>query len=312
MVKTIPRNFEWKEMYKHTEPGINAEGVRVYPFDRCFPIDVSFHKVSGPRLVRLNRHEFLEIMYIYSGRTKIQVRDRILPTKAGDLVIVGPNLYHRILYKSNDDVRLVSMNFQPEIARSGKMAGEEEYYLSPFLCQGSDFPHVISNSENLPREVFDQIVKIYRELPASTLLNRMAIRTYLKMILFMLFKYYANHFGSHEMLDQEQRNLQRLQPVFDLLEENFSQAIKVEDAARCCGMSASHFMRFFKMTVGQTFRSYLISFRVAKAQHMLMNEDVSLAEISQEMGFCSQSYFGEVFKALVGTTPRTYRCRRIA
>lgn len=299
-------------MYKYTEPGINAEGVRVYPFDRSFPIDVSFHRVSGPRLVRLNRHEFLEIMYIYSGRTKIQVRDRILPTKAGDLVIVGPNLYHRILYKATDDVKLVSMNFQPEIARSGKMAGEEEYYLSPFLCQGSGFPHVISKSENLPGEVFDHIVKIHRELPACTLLNRMAIRTYLKMILFMLFKYYANHFASHEMLDQERKNLQRLQPVFDLLEENFSQPIKVEDAARRCAMSTSHFMRFFKMTVGQTFRSYLISFRVAKAQHMLMNDKVSLAEISQEMGFCSQSYFGEVFKALVGTTPRTYRCRRAA
>jgi len=308
----MPGNFVWKEMYKYTEPGINAEGVRVYPFDRSFPIDVSFHRVSGPRLVRLNRHEFLEIMYIYSGKTKIQVRDRVLSAKAGDLVVVGPNLYHRILYKASDDVRLVSMNFQPEVARSGKMAGEEEYYLSPFLCQGSDFPHVISNSENLPQEVFSHIVNIHKELPARTLLSRMAIRTYLKMILFILFKYYANHFGSREMLYQERKNLQRLQPVFELLEENFSQPIKVQDAARCCAMSASHFMRFFKMTVGQTFRSYLISFRVAKAQHMLINDEVSLAEISQEMGFCSQSYFGEVFKALVGTTPRTYRCRRIA
>jgi len=140
----------------------------------------------------------------------------------------------------------------------------------------------------------------------------MAILTYLKVILFMLFKYYANHFGSLEMLDRERKNLQRLQPVFDLLEQNFSQPIKVEEAARHCAMSTSHFMRFFKMTVGQTFRSYLISFRVAKAQHMLMNNQGSIAEISQEMGFCSQSYFGEVFKALVGTTPRTYRCRRLA
>jgi hypothetical protein len=277
MAQTIAGNFVWKEMYKNTEPGINAEGVRVYPFDRSFPIDVGFHKASGPRLVRLNRHEFLEIMYIYSGKTKIQVRDRILPTKAGDLVVVGPNLYHRILYKPNDDVKLVSMNFQPEIARSGKMAGEEEYYLSPFLCQGSDFPHVISKSENLPGEVFDHMVKIYRELPASTLLNRMAIRTNLKIILFMLFKYYSNNFGSLEMLDRERKNLQRLQPVFDLLEQNFDQPIKVEDAARRCAMSASHFMRFFKMTVGQTFRSYLISFRVAKEHHMMMSDEVSIA-----------------------------------
>lgn len=299
-------------MYKVTEPGINAEGVRVYPFDCSFPIDVSFHKASGPRLVRLNRHEFFEVIYIYAGKTNIQVRDRILPARTGDLVVIGPNLYHRICHNPNDALKLVSMNFQPEIARCGKVAGEEEYYLSPFLYQGSDFAHVISKSANLSREVFDLIVKIYRELPASTLLNRMAIRTYLKMILFLLFKHYAKRFGSVEMLDREHKNLQRLQPVFDLLEHGFDQPIKVQDAARVCAMSSSHFMRFFKVTVGQTFRSYVTSFRIAKAQQMLMDMEMSIAEVSQQVGFCSQSYFGEVFKALVGTTPRIYRHRSLA
>jgi len=302
----------WREMYKFTEPGINAEGVRVYPFDRSFPIDVSFHKASGPRLVRLNRHEFFEIIYIYSGKTNIQVRDRILPAKTGDLVVIGPNLFHRVFHKPNDDdLRLVSMNFQPEIARSGKIAGEEEYYLSPFLCQGSDFAHVISKSENFSREIFDLILKIHGEFPVSTLLNRMAIRTYLKMILFLLFKHYANRFGSVEMLNRERKNLQRLQPVFDLLEESFALPIRVQDAARVCAMSSSHFMRFFKVTVGQSFRSYVTSFRIAKAQHLLMDKDMSIAEIGQQVGFCSQSYFGEVFRALVGSTPRSYRDQSI-
>lgn len=300
-------NFVWKEMYRFTEPGINAEGVRVYPFEHSFPIDVSFHRASGSRLVRLNRHEFFEIIYIYSGKTNIQVRDRILPAQAGDLVVIGPNLFHRVLHKRNDDLKLVSMNFQPEVARSWKVGGEEEYYLSPFLCQGTNFAHVISKSESLSQDVFDLILKIHRELPACTLIHRMAIRTYLNMILFMLFKHYANSFQSSGMLDRERKNLERLQPVFDLLEDSFAQPIKVQDAARACAMSSSHFMRLFKVTVGQSFCSYLTNFRIAKAQHLLMDKEVPIAEISQQVGFCSQSYFGEVFRTLVGTTPRTYR-----
>jgi AraC-like DNA-binding protein len=304
--------FAWKGMYSFTEPGINAEGIRVYPFDRSFPIDVSFQKAVGPRLVRLNRHEFFEIIYMYSGQADIQVRDRIFGAKSGDLVVIGPNLYHRVLHKPNADLKLVSMNFQPEIVRSGKAAGEEEYYLSPFLCQSPTFPHVISNSARLSREVFDLALKIDGELPARTLLNRMAVRTYLKMILFLLFKYYAGDFGSLKTLAGEQRNLQRLQPVFHLLEDSFAQPIKVQDAARVCAMSASHFMRFFKIAVGQTFGTYLTSFRIAKAQCMLMNKELPIAEISQQIGFCSQSYFGEVFRAMVGTTPRKYRRRALS
>jgi AraC-like DNA-binding protein len=301
-------NFPWTGTYKFVEPGINAEGVRVYPFDRSFPIDVSFQKALGRRLVRLNRHEFFEIIYVYNGRTYIQARDRVLPAKAGDLVVIGSNLYHRVLHKADAEVKLVSMNFQPEIIRSGKAVGEEEHYLSPFLCQDSHFPHVISTSRQLSGEVFDLILKIHRELPACALLNRMAIRTYLNMVLFLLLKHYEGYLGSRERVDQERRR-KRLLPVFELMEQNFGQPIEVQDAARACAMSSSHFMRFFKMAVGQTFCAYLTNFRIARAQHMLSKNEVSIAEISQLVGFCSQSYFGEVFRAQVGMTPRAYRQR---
>jgi AraC-like DNA-binding protein len=74
-------------------------------------------------------------------------------------------------------------------------------------------------------------------------------------------------------------------------------------------MSASYFMRFFKQATGQSFRAYLTGFRIEKAQSMLSSGNLSIVEISQEVGFCSQSYFGEVFRDLVGMTPRAFRRR---
>ncbi len=304
-------HFAWKGLYRFTEPRINVEGLTVYPFDPSFPIDVSFQKASGSRLVRLNRHDFFEIIYMYSGKASIQVRDRILPAKPGYLVVIGPNVYHRLLHEPYPGLRVVSLNFHPEIVRSGRAAGEEEYYLSPFLAQKANFPHVIPSSQK-SREIFELILKIHRELPAHTLLKRMAIRTYLKMILFMLFKHYSRCVGSLDMLDLERRNLERLQPAFELLEQGLAEPIKVEDAAHLCAMSCSHFMRLFKLTVGQTFRAYSTSFRIAKAQCLLTNKEIPIAEISQQMGFCSQSHFGKMFRALVGTTPRAYRQRSLA
>jgi AraC-like DNA-binding protein len=37
--------------------------------------------------------------------------------------------------------------------------------------------------------------------------------------------------------------------------------------------------------------------------------DKSVSDISQEMGFCDQSYFGTVFRKLVGMTPAGYRAK---
>jgi AraC-like DNA-binding protein len=37
--------------------------------------------------------------------------------------------------------------------------------------------------------------------------------------------------------------------------------------------------------------------------------DKSVSDISQEMGFCDQSYFGTVFRKVVGMTPAAYRAK---
>lgn len=299
--------FPWKSEYKFVEPGINAENVRLYPFDQSFPLDVSFQKITGPKLVRLNRHAFFEILYMFGGGATMQIRDLYFPMKKGTVVVIGPNLYHRILRTPNVVGKVVSLNFQPEIIRFGNSGGEEERYLNPFLFQDAQFPHIISKSPSLSRDMLDLILKIYQELPAQTVLRRLAIRTYLRMLLLLLLKHYANYLGRRENAERMQKNEQRLLPLFQFLDREFGQPIEVKDAARLCAMSLSHFMRFFKMTVGQPFRAYLTSFRIAKAQHLLSTSEIPIAEISQLVGFCSQSYFGEVFRALSGMTPGSYR-----
>jgi AraC-like DNA-binding protein len=301
--------FPWKKEYQFVEPGITAEGVRIYPFEPAFPVDVSFLTASGRSLVRMNRHEFFEVIYIFSGNTQIQVRSRSFELKQDDVVVIGPDIYHRLLHPPRMEVKLISLNFQREVIRGGDGDGEDGMYLSPFLCQGPQFPHVISSERDLSREVLDLVLKVHRELPAHTALRRLAVKTYMKGILLLLLRYFANHLGTREAVDRKQRHVQRLQPLFHHLDHHYGEHIEVADAAHLCAMSSSHFMRFFKETIGQSFRAYLGSFRIAKAQSLLSNSDAPIADISQLVGFCSQSYFGETFRYLAGTTPRAYRQR---
>ena len=74
-------------------------------------------------------------------------------------------------------------------------------------------------------------------------------------------------------------------------------------------MSQSHLMYLFREATGQSFVSYLNRFRIAKAQDLLATSDASLVAISQLVGFCSQSHFGQVFRRLIGETPNEYRAR---
>ena len=303
------KKLKWEKAYLVVEPQINAEGVHSYTFNPSCPVELGFHVHAGRHHVRMNRHNYLELLYVCEGRGDCRIQDRVFRVKRRDLLVIGPNLYHRIMCPPGSQLKLASLNFQPELVRGSDPTGDDEHYLLPFFSQSSTFPHVVSPSTGIPQRALELIQRIYAELPATTRLARLAVRTYMKDILLLLARHYSMHLGRREAFERKERALRRLQPVFEHLETHFGDPIRVEDAARLCAMSTSHFMSFFKRNTGQSFVAYLNGFRVSKAQPLLASTEKPLAEISQEIGFCDQSYFGKVFHKLAGMTPMAYRQR---
>jgi len=297
----------WEQAFQVVEPQINAEGTHVYPFNPSFPIDVRFFTLGGCNSIRMNRHHYFELYCVSDGRTTVQIQDRLFPARTGDMVVIGSDLYHRTVEPPNVRSRLTLMFFEPELIRGTGGTGEEMEYLMPFLAQKPDFPHVVPAGSGLPAEVVKLMQRIHQELPATTARARLTVKTYLKMILILLVNHYSAYLGARQDLDRKRADLERIRPLFDYLENHYDTAIPVEEAARLCAMSTSHFMYFFRRTTGQSFLSYVNHFRIAKAQVLLTTTDKPLAAISQEVAFCNQSHFGMVFRKLVGVTPLAYR-----
>lgn len=288
------------------EPQINAEGVHVWPFDPAFPMDVRFITIGEGHNVRKNRHDYFELAYLCTGAASLEIQDRSLPLKRGDLAVVGSTLYHRFECRSHPPVTLAVLFFQPDLIRAEGGPDNAEY-LTPFLLQDPNFPHVVKASAAIPAQIFDLMQRVRTELPATSPRARLAAKTYLKMILILLVNQYASYAGTVDTFRQQQRSLERLRPLFEHLEKHFEKPAQVQDAARICGMSESHFMNFFKRATGQSFMAYLNHYRIERAQALLAMTDRSVSDISQEMGFCDQSYFGTVFRKFVGMTPAAYR-----
>jgi AraC-like DNA-binding protein len=297
-----------KDTFSLVEPQINVEGVHVWPFNAACPVDVLFMNTHDRQRVRMNRHRYFEILYLCSGSGVCHIQDRFLPFQEGDLAAIGSTLYHRIECQSRSPLTIAALFFEPEFicCGSGKDGAE---YLTPFLLQDSGFPHIISGKTGVPRQILDLMLRIQAETPAATPRARLAVKTYLKMILMLLVNQYAAYAGTIETFQRQERALERLQPLFRYIGESCENAIHVRQAARLCGMSESHFMSFFKQVTGLSFVAYFNHFRIERAQALLANSDESMVSISQEVGFCDQSYFGTVFRKIVGVPPAAYRRR---
>lgn len=301
------RKLVWEDAYSVINPQITASGVHEWHFDRSFPIDLRFFVMRREADIRLNHHAYFELLHVTSGEVEYQVGDRNYTLRQGDLFVMASALPHRMRRYGRSQIRCVTLYFMPEIIRGHDSTSDDVQYLMPFLVQNSGFPHVVPAESGVPAQILEFMKKIYAELPADSSRARLTVRTYLKMILVMLVNHYSEFRDSQPILMQKQRDLDRLQPLFDLIEEKYMNPISVNDAACAVHMSKSHLMRFFKQVTGQPFVAHLNRFRVAKARELLASTDRTIADIGQEVGFCNQSYFGLVFRRITGVSPREYK-----
>lgn len=81
----------------------------------------------------------------------------------------------------------------------------------------------------------------------------------------------------------------------------------VAEVAALCGLSRGHFIRAFRMSVGETPYRWSRLLRIEAAQTALLNSDATIADIAAQCGFSDQSHLTRVFSAEVGVSPAAFR-----
>jgi AraC-like DNA-binding protein len=93
----------------------------------------------------------------------------------------------------------------------------------------------------------------------------------------------------------------------DYIRKNYTKRITLEETASFVFLSPAYFSRVFKDEIGDNFNIYVNKIRIEAAKKLLLNEKVSLVDISSLVGFEGQSYFSKVFKKMTGVTPGKFR-----
>lgn len=91
------------------------------------------------------------------------------------------------------------------------------------------------------------------------------------------------------------------------IKDNIDKELSLSALASVTGYSPNHFQRIFTDIMGVSPRAYLEQARVKQAKYLLAQSERTLAEIAQDCGFSSQSYFSKVFKRHTFITPNEFR-----
>lgn len=107
-----------------------------------------------------------------------------------------------------------------------------------------------------------------------------------------------------EVVSSDERFMTRIN---EIIQNNFSnQELDIDFIAGELGMSRTNLYRKVKSLTNLSTIDLIINIRLLTAKRMLLESDLSIAEIAYETGFNSPAYFTTSFKKQYGITPKEY------
>lgn len=93
----------------------------------------------------------------------------------------------------------------------------------------------------------------------------------------------------------------------DYIDTHLTEELKLKELAEKSGYTEYYLTRKFKKEMGVSVNTYIRNARLRLAKMLLKTTQMSIQEISEELHFCSRSYFTEVFQKQEGLSPSEYR-----
>lgn len=251
-------------------------------------------------------HDFLEINYMYSGSCTQYVNDQKIELTKGQLILLDKDIVQRIDYVSEEDI-LINILVKEDSLSTGIITDSirSQSIVSNFLLNASqkDTTHnhfLLFNATN-----HDKIHALLKNLIAEGLgddsYRNQSMRLYLSLIFIELTK----------ILQQEtfeSINVENLE-IIEILEyiETHYRDVSLEELANEFGYNSNYMSNKIKQLVGRTFLELVADKRLAIAHELVLETNLSMTDISEQVGYENPSYFYKRFKQRYQQTPLQLR-----
>ena len=98
-----------------------------------------------------------------------------------------------------------------------------------------------------------------------------------------------------------------IQNALKYVEEHYADPIRIEELAKECHISETHFRRLFSEYIDMTPVEYVNLVRVLRSCEALRSSNASMSTVAQNCGFSTVSTFDRNFKQVLGVTPYQWK-----
>lgn len=272
-------------------------------------------RISDVRSEHLHFHNCVEIGICESDSGIMELGDRTLRFKEGDITMIGRDVPHTT-YSDKGTASKWSYVFI-----------DVEEFLAPYFplsrfINPDDFGSMLRNYAAIfDCEKYAGQATLVKELVSELASAGEHYRLYVGGLVLSLFTFFYSEYktglttlpdidDASLMQNQQEKNRLPISPALDYIHMNYNHDFPMEQLAAICHISPTHFRRQFHAILGMGPLEYLNHVRVTKASILLASTDMPVLTISEEVGFGSVSSLNRHFAAELRTTPLKWRRER--
>lgn len=272
-----------------------------------FPVAVYLDDVSH-EYVNWHWHEEFEIGFVTEGSVILGCGNRKYQMEFGDIFFVNSNVLHS-MHKNNTSKQAVfkSIAFHSSIISESMNSVFYIKYLLPILSNSNFRECIITKDSNFYQSMLDILSKVWNLVCSESFDFEIKVRNELSTLFCILNQFQKN---INETFSPKMPNYlpeKRVQVLLDYIHTHYKDKITIEELAKTASISKTEVLRCFKAIMGLSPISYLNSYRLQSAAHMLINTEKNIQEIAEDCGFDDNSYFSKLFKKKYHVTPHDYR-----
>lgn len=255
-----------------------------------------------PKSDKIHSHKNFELNLIISGSGRRIIGNHISSYTKGDLVLLGPNIYHcwEVLETEPDtEPECIVTHFYENIINS-------DFFNIPELER---VVTLLKEAENGILFKGKKAEKVAATL--AKMINLSGLELYIELLRVFHFLLQVDE-RDYLALPSSQPNIHdkdndQINKVYEYVFQNIHEGIKLKDASALVCKEPGSFCRYFKKKTNQTFMDYVKNVRIGIAAKLLAETDKQITQICFECGYNNLANFNHYFKDIMKKTPSEYR-----
>ncbi|WP_066057253.1 AraC family transcriptional regulator [Robertmurraya korlensis] len=251
-------------------------------------------------------HQGCELLFVYQGEGRVIVNQQSYEIKKGMLFFFQPFQLHKVHVEVSPQspYERSILHFDPITL------GEKSLHSFPGL---SALLKKLQNGVNEPQafdleNMYDYLYEVCNRFNKS--IQTSSWEEDSQLFLMQLLSCIRSNIHDVDM-DQSStnkfRSLYYSERIMHWIEEHYAEPFDLGLLSEELHLSKSYISRVFKRETGSSLTEYLTIRRIKQASQLLERSQTPIELIAESVGFESVSYFIQLFKRMVGTTPLQYR-----